>query len=63
MWSSSAEALKNQNYIGNDGTVIGICGGNTPYTLVPSVPKVTESSLKVDTKKQELNVTLSVSPK
>ena len=63
LWSSSAEALKNQNYIGNDGTVIGICGGNTPYTLVPSVPKVTESSLKVDTKKQELNVTLSVSPK
>ncbi len=50
-------------YLGNDGTIIGPLGGNTPYTLEPAVPTVTESSMKVDTDKQQLQVTLTVSPK
>ena len=50
-------------YKGNDGTIIGPMGGNTPFTLVPTVPRVTEASMKVDPKKQELNATLTVSPK
>lgn len=50
-------------YIGNDGTIIGPLGGTTPFTLVPTVPRVTESSLKVDPQKKELNVTVTVTPK
>lgn len=61
--SGDTKYLQSNGYLGNDGTIIGVFGGNTPFTLIPNVPKVTNSSLKVDTKKQELNVTLSVSPK
>lgn len=59
----TSEELETNGYLGNDGTIIGPLGGNTPYTLVPTVPHVTEASLKVDPKKQELNATLTVSPK
>ncbi len=55
--------LASLGYLGNDGTIIGPLGGNTPYTLEPAVPTVTESSMKVDTDKQQLQVTLTVSPK
>ena len=59
----SLENLTDNNYFGTDKTVIGPYGGNTPYTLVPAVPRVTKSELKVDPKKQELNATLTISPK
>ena len=55
--------LASLGYLGNDGTIIGPMGGNTPYSLEPAVPTVTESSMKVDTDKQQLQVTLTVSPK
>lgn len=55
--------LASLGYYGNDGTIIGPLGGNTPYTLTPAVPHVTESSMKVDTEKKQLSVTLTVSPK
>lgn len=57
--------LEDNGYFGNDGTVIGPLGGtrNTPFTLEPAVPRVTESSLKVDPQKKELNVTVTVTPK
>lgn len=58
-----SEDIAANGYYGNDGTIIGPLGGNTPYTLTPDVPKVTLSDLKVDTQKEELNVTLTVSPK
>ena len=54
--------LASLGYFGNDGTIIGPLGGSTPYTLEPAVPKVTGSTLKVDTEKKQLNVTLTVSP-
>ena len=62
---STEEFLKENGYLGDDGTVVGPLGGarNTPFTLVPTVPRVTESSLKVDPQKKELNVTVTVSPK
>lgn len=58
-----SEDIKANGYLGNDGTIIGPLGGNTPYTLIPTVPHVTEANLKVNPKKQELNATLTVSPK
>ena len=63
--TSTSDLLAN-GYLGTDGTVVGIYGGNTPYDgttmLVPSVPKVTSSDIKLDNEKKELNVKLTVSP-
>ena len=46
---------------GTDGTVVGINGGSTPFTLVPSNPKVNKYSLNVDTQNKKLTVNVSVS--
>lgn len=54
------EELIAAGYLGNDGTVVGVEGGNTPYTLVPNSITVTESQLKVDNANKTLNVTLKV---
>ena len=54
--------LQTNNYLGTDGTVVGIYGGDTPFTLEPSVPKVTSSDLDLDNENKVLNVTLTVSP-
>lgn len=59
---SSTSSLQSNGYLGTDGTVVGIYGGDTPYTLEPSVPKVTSSDLKLDMEQKKLNVTLTVSP-
>lgn len=48
------------NCLGTDGTVIGASGGSTPYTLIPSLPTVSESSFTVDDSNRTLNVTLKV---
>ena len=55
------EDLFNNGFLGDDGTVVGSQGGNTPFTLVPAVPKVTERTIKVDTEGRKLNVSLKVS--
>lgn len=49
-----------KGYLGNDGTIVGYKGGSTPYNLVPSGYTVSESLLKVDTEKKQLNVTLKL---
>lgn len=46
---------------GTDGTVVGINGGTTPFTLVPNNPKVNKYSLNVDTQNKKLTVNISVS--
>lgn len=55
--------LKSKGYLGTDGTVVGINGGNTPFTLESSVPTVTSSELNLDLEQRKLNVKLTVSPK
>lgn len=60
--SHSKADLEAKGYLGNDGTVVGIYGGDTPYTLKPSVPNVNNSSIKVDAGSKVLNVKLTVSP-
>ena len=60
---NTSDDLVANGYLGNDGTVIGPMGGNTPYTLNPTLPHVTKSEMKLDPKKQELNATLTISPK
>lgn len=59
----SDEKLKTNGYLGTDGTVVGINGGDTPFTLVSSVPTVTSSELNLDLEERKLNVKLTVSPK
>jgi len=58
--SLSDADLKTKGYIGTDGTVVGITGGAAPYSLVPTVPRVTEHTITVDTEKKELNVNIKV---
>lgn len=62
MGSSTCESTPNSSYVGTDGTIIGIYGGETPFTLEPSVPKVTDSNLQLDMENKKLNVNLTVSP-
>lgn len=59
---SSCECSPSSNYVGTDGTIVGINGGETPYTLEPTVPKVTSSDLQLDMENKKLNVNLTVSP-
>ena len=53
----------NKGYICKDGTVVGVEGGKTPYTLMPSGPKETSSTVKVSDSEKKLNVSITVSPK
>lgn len=57
----SSDQLQSSGYLGTDGTVVGIYGGTNPFTLDPMVPKVTESSVKLDNDTKKLNVNLKVS--
>ena len=61
-WLSVDDRL-NKGYICKDGTVVGVEGGKTPYTLTPSGPKETSSTVKVSDSDKKLNVTITVSPK
>ena len=58
--SLSDADLKSKGYIGTDGTVVGITGGAAPFSLVPTVPRVTEHTITVDKDKKELNVNIKV---
>ena len=60
--SYNTSTLQSYSYLGTDGTVVGIYGGETPYTLEPTVPKVTDSNLQLDMENKKLNVNLTVSP-
>lgn len=55
-----AATLQSNGYLGNDGTIVGIYGGTTGYSLYPKVPTVESSTIKVDTENQKLNVSLKV---
>ena len=58
-WSNTYQYTPDMT--GTDGTVVGINGGTTPFTLVPSNPKVNNYSLNVDTQKKQLTVNIKVS--
>ena len=56
----TAEYLENNNYLGNDGTIVGHLGGNAPYTLIPSQPYVSASTVAYDASNKKLNVNITV---
>ena len=61
-WLSVDDRL-NKGYICKDGTVVGVEGGKTPYSLTPSGPKETSSTVKVSDSEKKLNISITVSPK
>ena len=58
--SLSDEELRTRGYIATDGTVVGITGGDAPFTLDLATPKVLEHHIEVDKATRKLNVTLKV---
>ena len=58
----SKDALLANGYLGNDGTIVGIQGGNTPFVsdMLPAAPKVTDQSISLDLENKKLNVSLKV---
>lgn len=62
IFNGSCEYTPDSSCVGTDGTIVGIYGGETPYTLEPTVPKVTNSDLQLDMENKKLNVNLTVSP-
>lgn len=56
----SNEILQSNNILGNDGKIVGIYGGATPFSLIPTVPTVTSSKIVVDTQNNKLNVDIKV---
>lgn len=62
LFDNSCNYNPDSNCVGTDGTIVGIKGGETPYTLEPTVPKVTDSNLQLDMENKKLNVNLTVSP-
>lgn len=56
---TKAELLSN-SYLGNDGTVVGPLGGPAPFTLIPSQPYVSSSSVTYNKTTKKLNVNVTV---
>ena len=58
----SKDVLLANGYLGNDGTIVGINGGNTPFDsdMLPAAPKVTDQSISLDLENKKLNVSLKV---
>ncbi len=47
-------------YLGDDGTQVGAYGGNTPYNLTPTNPRISTFSVSVTNNNNTLNVRLNV---
>ena len=56
----NATGVDLNNYIGTDGTVVGVTGTANPHTLTPTTPKVLTHALSVDEVGSTLSVTLTV---
>ena len=59
---SDAELLE-KGYLGTDGKVVGINGGDVPFTLVSPILQVTEHKLEVDHTNRVLKATLKLGNK
>lgn len=57
------EQLKAANYLGTDGTVVGIEGGVNPYTLERHIPVITQKGTKVDLDSKKVIINVNVTAK
>lgn len=55
------EQLQENNFLGNDGTVVGCYGGKNPYTLKPNIPSVTSSKVHLDREKKQIQINIKLS--
>lgn len=57
--------LAGNGYLGEDGTVVGVYGGESPFSENPSVPTVdsANSSVEYDAETNKLKVTIAVTPR
>lgn len=56
----TTEWLKENNYLGTDGTVVGCYGGAAPYTLELNQKEIQVKDMKIDTKKRKGTISVSV---
>lgn len=55
------EKLLENNFLGNDGTVVGCWGGKNPYTLKPNIPTVSSSKVHLDREKKQIQINIKLS--
>lgn len=55
------EELQTNNYLGNDGTVVGNKGGKNPYSLKLTKPVIASSKIHFDKDKKQVQIKLNVS--
>ena len=56
----SDDSLQTAGYLGDDGTVVGITGGDIPYTLELAAPHVVDHKVEVDNVNRKMTVTLKM---
>ncbi len=61
IWGFSKEELQENNFLGNDGTVVGCYGGKNPYSLKQIQPTITSSKVHFDKDKKQIQIKLKVS--
>lgn len=57
----SKEKLQENNFLGNDGTVVGCYGGKNPYSLKQIQTTITSSKVHFDKDKKQIQIKLKVS--
>lgn len=55
------EQLQANNFLGNDGTVVGCLGGKNPYSLRMASPVISSSKVHFDTSKKQVQIKMKVS--
>lgn len=58
--SLSNDDLIAEGYLGDDGSIVGITGGEIPYTLELATPHIVDHKLDVDNVNRKLTVTLKM---
>ena len=61
IWNFTKEKLQENNFLGNDGTVVGCWGGKNPYTLKPNIPTVSSSKVHLDREKKQIQINIKLS--
>ena len=61
IWGFSKEELLENNFLGNDGTVVGCYGGKNPYSLKQIQATITSSKVHFDKDKKQIQIKLKVS--
>lgn len=61
IWNFSKEKLQKNNFLGNDGTVVGCYGGKNPYTLKQNQPTITSGKIHFDKDKKQIQIKMKIS--